>query len=151
MRQSHLVSPSPFLSQHISTTIYYIIKTHVIFRHIQSHHDMSQNVTERWHIIEWYVTGHLNRYPAAYHTLTLVRLFQEVWKVFKESVECVSRIFQKKFPWCFKNVSMKFCLSILLLHWSRCSSRAEGGLRNRTVWLAYSVLIYFWFVLFGFS
>ena len=38
---------------------------------------------------------------------------KEVAKVFKESVKCLSRKFQKKkFQGCFKNVSMKFCFVI---------------------------------------
>ena len=36
--------------------------------------------------------------------------------MFKESVEFVSRKFQTKFQWCFKNDSMKFYFAILLLH-----------------------------------
>ena len=37
--------------------------------------------------------------------------------MFKESVKCVSRKFQE----CFKNVLMKFCFTILLLHGSNHS------------------------------
>ena len=41
--------------------------------------------------------------------------------MFEESVKCVSRKFQKKFQGCFKNVLMKFCFLVLLLHGSYIS------------------------------
>ena len=41
--------------------------------------------------------------------------FKDILRVSKESIKCVSRIFQKKCQRCFKNVSMKFCFSILLV------------------------------------
>ena len=49
------------------------------------------------------------------------RRVKKVSRVFKESVRCVSRKFHKKSQGCFKNVSMKFCFSILLLHGSHRS------------------------------
>ena len=49
------------------------------------------------------------------------RCFKEVLRVFKESVMCVLRKYHKKFQGCFKNVSMKFCFAILLLHGSQHS------------------------------
>ena len=44
------------------------------------------------------------------------RRFKEVSRVLA-SVKCVSR----KFQWCFKNILMKFCFAILLLHGSHRS------------------------------
>ena len=41
--------------------------------------------------------------------------------MFKESVKCVSRKYHKKYPGCFKKVSIKFCFAFLLLHGSHRS------------------------------
>ena len=42
------------------------------------------------------------------------KVFQGRFKGVTESVKCVSRKFYKKFQRCFRNLSMKFCFTILL-------------------------------------
>ena len=54
-------------------------------------------------------------------TFEMAERVKEVSRVLKESVKCVSRKFQKQFQGHFKNVSMKFCFAILILHGSHRS------------------------------
>ena len=69
------------------------------------------------------------------------RCFKKVLRVFRESVKCVSRKFYEKFQGYFKNISMKFCFVILLLHGSHRSYPS----RSRTCFLLKTEIhIKFW-------
>ena len=63
----------------------------------------------------------------------------------KESVKSVSNRFYEKIQGSFKNLSMKFCFAILLLHKSHCSypSRRRACLKEPRMIVKHLFLIFF--------